>query len=165
MRIIWRTDGAITPVKISECRGQLLKGVTQRGTHRAPATVVRYLAALSNVLTTAANEWGWLEDSPMRKVTKPKEPRGRVRFLSEDTTAPHGETIEGERNRLLKAGQASTNPYLYPVVVLALSTGMRQGEIMGLTWDDVDLHRKRITLHETKNGERRIVECGSVILI
>jgi integrase len=147
----------ITPAKISECRDELLKGVTTRGTRRAPATVVRYLAALSNVFTTAVNEWGWLEDSPMRKVTKPKEPRGRVRFLCEDTTSPDGKTLEGERTRMLRACQGSSNPYLYPVVVLALSTGMRQGEIMGLKWDDVDLHQGRITLHETKNGERRVV--------
>jgi integrase len=93
----------------------------------------------------------------MRKVTKPKEPRGRVRFLCEDTTSPDGKTLEGERTRMLRACQGSSNPYLYPVVVLALSTGMRQGEIMGLKWDDVDLHQGRITLHETKNGERRVV--------
>ena len=147
----------ITPAKISECRDKLLKGVTQRGTQRAPATVVRYLAALSNVFTIAVNELEWLEDSPMRKVTKPKEPRGRVRFLSEDTIESDGNVIEGERTRLLKACQKSSNPYLYPVVVLALSTGMRQGEIMGLKWEDVDLHQGRITLHETKNGERRVV--------
>jgi len=117
--------------------------------------VVRYLAALSHAFTIAVNEWGWLDDSPMRKVKKPALPRGRVRFLSEDTT--DGEKIEGERTRLLKACEESSNPYLYPVVVLALSTGMRQGEIMGLTWEDVDLHQGRATLHETKNGERRVV--------
>jgi integrase len=109
------------------------------------------------MLNVAVEEWGWLEDSPMRKVSSLTEPRGRVRFLGEDTISPDGETIDGERTRLLKACQESSNPYLYPVVVLALSTGMRQGEIMGLSWDDVDLHQGRITLHETKNGERRVV--------
>jgi len=44
---------------------------------------------------------------------------------------------------------------LYSVVVLALSTGMRQGEILGIQWKDVDFERRRILLHETKNGERR----------
>ncbi len=148
----------ITPAKIVECRDKLL---TQTSTKtkklRSPATVNRYLAALSHAFTTAVNEWGWLDDSPMRKVKKPKEPRGRVRFLSDDTTAPDGTVIEGERTRLLKACEASKNSYLYPVVVLALSTGMRQGEIMGLTWDNVDLNQCRITLHETKNGELRVV--------
>lgn len=82
----------------------------------------------------------------MRKVTKPKEPRGRVRFLCDD-----------ERISLLKACKESSNEYLYPVVVLALSTGMRQGEIMNLRWEDIDLFKGRITLHETKNGDRRTV--------
>jgi len=136
----------ITPALIAECRDRLAIGITRRGTQRNPATVVRYLAALSVVLTHAMKEWGWMEDNPMRKVTKPKESRGRVRFLSDD-----------ERPRLLKICKESTNPYLYPVVVLALSTGMRQGEIMGLTWDNVDLNRGRAILHETKNDERRAV--------
>jgi integrase len=102
------------------------------------------MAALSHAFTIAVREWGWIEDSPMRKVTKPKESRGRVRFLSDE-----------ERNRLLKACRESSNPYLYPVVVLALSTGMRRGEIMDLTWDKVDLSRGRAILHETKNGDYR----------
>lgn len=143
----------VTPAKIVECRDKLLTEKLKNGKTRAPATVVRYLAALSHAFTIAVNEWGWLDDSPMRKVKKPALPRGRVRFLSEDTT----DGIDGERTRLLKACEESSNPYLYPVVVLALSTGMRQGEIMGLTWEDVDLHQGRATLHETKNGERRVV--------
>lgn len=147
----------ITPAKIAECRDELLKEVFNRTRTRSPATVNRYLAALSHAYTIAVNDWGWLEDSPMRKVKKLTEPRGRVRYLSEDEVDTNGETIDGERTRLLKACQASKNPYLHTVVVLALSTGMRQAEIMGLTWDDVDLHQGRITLHETKNGERRVV--------
>jgi integrase len=147
----------VTPAKIVECRDKLLNGITRRGTQRAPSTVVRRMAALSHAFTIAVNEWGWLEDSPMRKVKMPALPRGRIRFLSEDTTGPDGKALDGERTRLLRACQESSNPYLYPVVVLALSTGMRQGEIMGLTWDGVDLHQGRITLYKTKNGEIRVV--------
>lgn len=136
----------VTPSLIGECRDKLGREITVRNKLRSPASVVRYMAALSHALTIAVKEWGWLEDSPMRKVTKPKESRGRVRFLSDD-----------ERMRLLKACKESSNPYLYTVVVLALSTGMRQGEIMGLTWDVMDLNQGRAILHETKNGERRAV--------
>ncbi|MDA9982674.1 site-specific integrase [Gammaproteobacteria bacterium] len=136
----------VTPARITEGRDKLLTGTTKRGYQRSPSTVVRYMAALSHAFTIAVNEWGWLEDSPMRKVKKPTEPRGRVRFLSDD-----------ERERLLQACEKSDSPYLYPVFVLAISTGMRQGEIMGLTWDAVDLHQGRITLHHTKNGEIRVV--------
>ena len=147
----------ITSAKIAECRDKLLNTPLPTGEPRAPATVVRYMAALSHAFTLAVNEWEWLDDSPMRKVKKPTLPRGRVRFLSDDSTGPDGKTVDGERSRLLRACEQSINPYLYTVVVLALSTGMRQGEIMGLTWDDVDLHQGRATLHETKNGERRVV--------
>lgn len=143
----------LTPALIAEQRDKLLKGVTVQGKQRSPSTVVRYLAALSHALTVAIKEWGWLEDSPMRKVTKPKEPRGRVRFLD-----------DSERKELLKACQASSNPYLYPVVVLALSTGMRQGEIMTLRKESVDIFKGRIVLHQTKNGERRAVPLKGLAL-
>jgi len=69
-----------------------------------------------------------------------------VRFLNDE-----------ERKRLLEACKVSRNPYLYTIVILALSTGMRKGEILGLRWKDVDLSNKKIILHETKNDERRAV--------
>lgn len=136
----------VTPALIAENRDVLLREKTVKGATRSPSTVVRYLAALSHAFTVAVKEWQWLDDSPMRRVSKPQEPRGRVRFLDDD-----------ERLRLLEACKESPSPYLYIIVVLALSTGMRQGEIMSLTWKDVDLQEKRIILQETKNGDRRVV--------
>lgn len=136
----------VTPALIAECRDKLLAGITFRGTKRAPATVVRYLAAISHVFTIAVNEWGWLEYNPVSKVKRPIEARGRVRFLDDD-----------ERTRLLATCQESGNRFLYVIVVLAITTGMRQGEILSLKWKDVDLARSCAVLHETKNGERRTV--------
>lgn len=133
-----------TPSMIAECRDDLLEGTTHLKVNRSPATVNRYLAALSHCFTIAVKEWGWLDDSPMRKVRKCKEPRGRVRFLSDD-----------ERVRLLKACEESENKNLYLIVVLALSTGARQSEILSLRWNQVDLNRGVITLYETKNKEIR----------
>lgn len=136
----------VSPALIGEKRDELFNGMTYRGTQRSPATVVRYLSALSHAFSVGVKEWGWLEDSPMRKVSKLKEARGRVRFLDDH-----------EKERLLQACKDSSNPALFPVVILALSTGMRYSEILNLTWVDVDLQRKRIILQETKNGERRSV--------
>lgn len=136
----------ITPALIVECRDKLLLEPTPRGEQRSPATVVRYLSALSHCFTVAVNEWQWLEDSPMRKVKKPKESRGRVRYLDED-----------ERAKLLQACKESSNDWLYMCVILALSSGMRQAELMGLKWQDVNLKEGYLILHETKNGERRRV--------
>lgn len=133
------TLSEVTPARLGEARDKLQRG-------RQPATVVRYMAALSHAFTIASNEWGWLEDNPLRKVRKPVEPRGRVRFLDEE-----------ERSKLLTACKQSDCESLYPVVVLALSTGMRQGEILSLEWPQVDLVRGYIYLSDTKNGERRTV--------
>lgn len=144
------TLGDVTPSLISEARDKL-------SVDKAPATVVRYLSALSHAFTVAVNEWEWIEDNPVRRVRKPKEPRGRVRFLSDDVVSEDGTITYGERERLLKACALSPNKVLYTIVVLALSTGMRQSEIMNLRWADTDLKQARIILHDTKNGERRVV--------
>ncbi len=134
----------VTPSLIAEYRDNLGKEEIRKDVYRSPATIVRYMAALSHAFTIAMREWMWVEDSPMRKVSKPKEPRGRVRFLSDD-----------ERKRLLIACKEYNHPYLYTITILALATGMRQGEIMGIKWDDVNFKDGYIILHETKNGERR----------
>lgn len=136
----------ITPSMIAEQRDKLLRETTIRKKLRNPSTVVRYMAALSHALSIACKEWGWIETSPISKVSKPKESRGRVRFLDDN-----------ERAALLLACKDSTNPYLYTIVVLAVSTGMRQAEILNLKWQDVDLRKGRVVLHETKNGEIRQV--------
>ena len=131
---------------IAEQRDKLSKRELSNGKTINSGTVNRYLAALSHVLTIAVRELKWLPESPMRDVSKLKEPKGRVRYLSED-----------ERDRLLHECTQSENPYLLTIVVLALSTGMRKNEIMTLTWGDVDLERQLITLEETKNNEWRSV--------
>lgn len=130
----------VTPALIGEYRDHLMRE------GRSGPTANRYLAALSHAFTVAMKEWGWLDENPMRKVTKPKENQGRLRYLDED-----------ELKRLRHACKASANPYLYPVVMLALSTGMRRAEIMELTWDLVDLKTGRLRIEKTKNKERRML--------
>jgi integrase len=144
----------ITPALIVEVRDKLLTESAPRGNIRSPATVVRYMAALSHAFTIAVNEWQWLEDSPMRKVKKPKESNGRVRWLDDE-----------ERVKLLTACKESPNSMLYLCVILALSSGMRQAELMGLKWQDVNLKDGYLILHETKNGDRRRVPLSGLGLL
>jgi len=136
----------VTPALVAGARDELASGTTRYGVRRSPSTVTRYMAALSHAYTMAVKEWGWVDDTPMRRVSKPKEPKGRVRFLSDD-----------ERTRVLEACRQSRDPYLSCVVLLAISTGMRRGEIMNLTWDRVDFDRRRLALlpEDTKNGTAR----------
>ena len=136
----------VTPALIVQCRDELTNNINRKGKQNTPATVVRYMAALSHAFTIAVNEWQWIDDTPMRKVKKPTESRGRVRFLD-----------DAERDRLLSACKDSPNPQLYICVVIALSTAMRQAEQMNLKWKDVFLKEGYCILHETKNGERRRV--------
>jgi len=111
---------------------------------RSPATVNRYLAALSVAMGYAVKELQWLERNPCQAMRKPKEPKGRVRFLS-----------EGELKALLAACEKHADLYL--AVLLALSTGARKAEVMGLRYRQVDFDLKRITLDKTKNGDTRVV--------
>lgn len=136
----------LTPAILAEARDALLAEKTPRQTIRNPSTANRYIAAFSRALTIAMKEWGWLDDTPMRKVSKPAEGKGRNRLLSLE-----------EKERLLQACKVSLNPHLYPIVSLALLLGMRYGEIAGLKWEDIDYTNKLITLAKTKNGETRIL--------
>lgn len=110
----------LTPAIIGEHRDKLCRG-------RSGSTVNRYLAALSAVLSEAVREWMWLEQNSVRRVRRPPEARARVRFLSDD-----------ERERLLQACRESASSALYMVVVLALSTGARKGELLSLKWSQGD---------------------------
>jgi integrase len=129
----------VTPALIAKHRDELLE-------ERSPATVNRYLAALSKAFSNAVREWHWVQENPVRRVAKETEPQGRVRFLSDD-----------ERTALLAACRESDLSALHLIVLLALTTGMRRGELLGLRWSDVDLDRRLIVLNKTKNRERRSV--------
>ena len=147
----------LTRERLSEAAGRLVTHGGKSGKPASPATRVRYLATLSHVLAYAV-ERGWLNDNPARArggVKRPSEPMGRARYLDQ-----YGEP---ERERLLAACRRSHDSRLYPLVVMALATGARAGELMGLRRGDVDLqkgvaylHRPaRATQHVTKNKERR----------
>lgn len=143
----------LTGPLICQCRDKLASGTTVQGKPRQPATVNRYLATLSHVLSVAMRDWGWLEDSPMFRVRKLKEPRGRVRYLS-----------DVDRARFLDVCSKSNDPYLYTIVLLALTAGMRRGEIINLRWTDIDWERRRLVLEQTKNGDRRAVPLVPVVM-
>lgn len=116
----------------------------QRRQSVGPTTVRLELALLSHLFTIARKEWG-MEGlaNPVSAVRKPKPPQGRERRLK-----------EGELERILAA---SKSPVLPAIIRLAIETGMRRSEIACLTWNDVDLKRRTLTLGTTKNGDRRIV--------
>jgi len=132
---------ALTPELLSRHRDLL-----QAEEGLSNATVNRYLSVLSKAFSNAVTEWHLLQDNPLRRVSKRKKPSGRVRYLS-----------DAERSRLLEACRISERKDLYLLVLIALTTGMRRGELLGMRWQDVDLERRVAVLHKTKNRERRSV--------
>jgi integrase len=115
------------------------------GHAKSPATINRYLRALSSVLSWCVDQ-GWLGKNPAIGIRSREEPRGRVRWLSDK-----------ERAELLKACDASQWPLLGLLVRLALSTGARQSELLQLRWQDIDLKDGVAYVHETKNDDRRVL--------
>jgi integrase len=150
----------LTTATFAECRDALAKKTNKSGKPFSSDSVKKYFCVIKSVLRACVVDWLWLEQSPLRdnRVDLPELPQGRVRYLNDD-----------ERQRLLKACQASSNPLLYPAFILALSTGMRQGETMNLYWKEparppletawgvVNLEQRCIVLHQTKNGLKRRV--------
>jgi integrase len=141
-----RTLAELSPALLNEIKGRFLREEIREGVTRKRQTWNRYLSALSCVLQMCVSEWEWMEHNPARRVRREKEAAGRVRFLSED-----------ERLNLLEACKKNRSANLYPLVILALSTGMRKGELYHLTWDQIDISKVVIQLGQTKNGERRRV--------
>lgn len=110
----------------------------------APATINRYSAALAAVFTWAIHKRiapkGW--DHPCRRVERRPENNSKTRFLT-----------RAECDRLLAACKASTWPKLYALVLMALTTGMRKGELLGLCWGDIDLEGQLAHVGRSKNGD------------
>lgn len=136
---------SLTTAQIVECRSRLARGEGLGSQPVGPATQVRYLAVLKHVLAKANREWEWMADNPALRVRNPREPRGRVRYLLPD-----------EHKDLVSACQNSSDHRLYPLVVVALGTGARQGELLKLKWGDVDFALAQAAV-DGKNGERRAV--------
>lgn len=115
-----------------------------------PATVKREFNLLSHVCTVAIKEWRWLERNPLTNVRKPTDSLPRERRITED---------EIERLKMA-AGYGLLETVQARVIhafLFAIETAMRAGEIMGLTWKDVDLEKRTAHLPMTKNGTARTV--------
>ena len=133
----------ITALLIEECIDELGKTKSRHGKTRKPATLNRYLASLSPVLSKSV-KWGWLNRNPVGDVERPKESRPRQRFLTESEIAD-----------VRKACSLSRNKDLELIFMLAICTGMRRGEILNLKYGDIFLHNRTISIKDTKNGESR----------
>ena len=130
----------ITPQLIEHYKSTRIKEV-------APATVNRELATLKCMFNKAM-AWNTVTDNPVRKVKLFREDNKRVRFLEKE-----------EIPKLID----NCAPHLKPVVIVALNTGMRKAEILGLKWHNISIEHDTIYLLDTKNGEGREVAMNETV--
>jgi integrase len=141
---------------LAEQRSRYFAGTDARGhaIHRAkrktlaPATINRYSTSLAAVITWTIKKRvapkGYVH--PCRSIERRPEHNEKTRFLREDETA-----------RLLEACRASAWPRLYLLVLMALTTGARKGELLALRIKDLDLERCEAYVGRTKNGSAKIL--------
>ena len=130
----------ITPEGFAAYRDQRLKLV------RA-GTVNRELGLIQRIWEVAKVEWGIpLPENPMKSISKPKADKPRERRLR-----------AGEWDRLVEASRESRNPFLLPLVQLALATGMRRGELLNAHWGDLNWTASTLHIPWSKTGEPRTI--------
>ena len=137
---------------LSVTKKKLSKYKVLRKNERAkPATINRELAMLSKAFTLVHEEWEWINgnDKPFSKISYEKENNERDRWLTED-----------EEKRLLE----SSPEWLCEIIVFALNTGLRQGELLSLEWNRVNLFHKTILIEKTKNSKPKTVPLNQIAM-
>ncbi len=136
----------ITAADLSKFRDRRLSEVS-------PATVRREMTILRSVFESARRDWSMIAVNPIVDVKRPPAPPNRNRLM-----------LDAERDKLLlalgfdeSAAIVRASPQIAVLMLLALETAMRQGEMLSLRWTDVFLDGQYVTLGETKNGDRRDV--------
>lgn len=120
---------------------------TQREKEVAKASINRELACLKHMYTMAI-KWSKADTNPVKEVKFFKENNQSLRILT-----------GGEEKRLL----ACASDHLKPIIIMAVNSGMRRNEILGLTWDKINFENKYIIVAHTKNNEYRIIPMNNYL--
>ncbi len=141
------TLSKLTPKVISAYRNERLKDVTGD-------TVRKDLLLISRTLKHAQQEWEIYlpRGNPVTSIKIPNQAKGRERRLQ-----------PGEEIKLIKEAKEYGGE-LENIIILALETGMRRGEISELRWKDINLKKRTATLWDTKNGDNRVVPLSTKAL-
>lgn len=134
------TLAQITTPLIAEYQDERLEEVKE-------ATVYQELSLLRRMFNVARRRWKWVKENPVSD--------GDLSFsVGSRNARDRWLTVEEELTLLEKA----TNPaWLRPLLIAALHTGMRRGEVLSLTWMNIDLKRNILRVERSKNGEKRSI--------
>jgi len=138
----------IKPYHFSEYRDQRLKEVK-------PATICRELGIFHHVFEIAKTEWGIpIAQNPLGVVKKPKINNKRERRLD-----------WREYFSILKATKSCLNPYIKPIIQIAVHTGMRRGEILNLRWEHISFRQCTLYIPQSKNGYSRTIPMSARVVV
>jgi integrase len=131
----------------------IAQGMKDLPIHLSNATRNRYKAVISVVFSYACSEFD-LPENPVRYIRSLPENNARTRFLSDN-----------ERSRLFEAARQSDWDKLYLLVLLAITTGARKGELLSLKWCDVDFDRQTAFISTTKNGQPKVLPLTNSVVV
>jgi len=131
----------ITPERIAQLRDDFAAGNTPTGRPASPATVNRYLAALSATFKWAGQDLrSWVQYNPVRGIYRPREPRGKERILSDDEWRRLERELEGADRRLRL------------MVLCSLSSSVRQGELLSWDWRRIRFEEDLARIESPRKG-------------
>jgi len=141
---------AITATRIAAYRDERLAEVTS-------GTVLRELQILSAVFNHARREWGLTIANPVAAIRRPSPNKARTRRLEAGEEQRLMEALEPSERDAKGRYKGIRNAWIKPLVLFALETAMRRGELLSLKWSNVDIDRRIALLPMTKNGTARTV--------
>ena len=159
VRLVLWWEKQLGSALLSEITPEVIREHLKPKKSKAPATYNKHLAVISAVLDFATIQQEddditeqYIKKNPCKEVRSLKVNNKRVRYLSDE-----------EKPRLIQAARDIGGKF-YLKVLMALTTGMRKGELDVLRWNDIDFDRGLAMLHETKNGSVRYTPIPEVTM-
>ncbi|MEW8659041.1 MAG: site-specific integrase [Candidatus Thiodiazotropha endolucinida] len=139
-KLTWLAE-YLNGVKLTEINRELLDKIgREKAAEASTATANRYLALVRSILRKAVREWDWLQQAPIVRLYP--ENKRRIRWLTQE-----------QAQQLLQALPA----HQAMVTRFALATGLRQANILGLLWEQVDMTRNVAWIHPDQAKARRAI--------
>jgi len=149
-RMVLAWEDIFKDILLSDISPELIRKKLKPKKDRAPATYNRHKAVLASLFKFAIaqhqddeNSHVYISNNPCREIQSLTENNKRIRFLSKE-----------EKSRLIKAAKIIGGKF-YLCIFMALTTGMRKGELINLNWSDIDFEKGLAILSDTKNGSER----------
>ena len=143
---------------------QIINGIEQ-AKYISNATVNREIGVLSRIFSLAiANNY--TKTNPILDVKRLRVINKMERHLSKDEEQRMYQVCDGDYSFMklpvceiekLKRKYGSEHAYLKQILIMALNTGMRKGEILNLTWDCIDFEKNELSALNTKNGKKNVI--------